>query len=199
MWRLARNILPTRDNLSKKGITLDRSCPFYNSKVEIMHHVFLDCIFAKQTFFSSMLSLRTLSNIDICSWLKKYLASKDSLVCQLISATLYKIWLARNSVVFCAKTSSPLQVATKALDMVQEFNFWNENKKSKSSPNTKEFGSIGNVVIIQVDAGVFKDGLSAFGCLVKNHENKVLLSASKSERRLFEPTVAECLAIRWHI
>lgn len=44
IWRLARNILPTRHNLGKKGMKLDMSCPIYQEKEETQDHIFLHCM-----------------------------------------------------------------------------------------------------------------------------------------------------------
>jgi hypothetical protein len=41
MWRLAKNILPTRANLYKKGISLDLQCPLCHQEVESTNHLFL--------------------------------------------------------------------------------------------------------------------------------------------------------------
>jgi hypothetical protein len=41
LWRLAKNILPTRSNLEKKGIILDTFCPFCESAVENVDHLFI--------------------------------------------------------------------------------------------------------------------------------------------------------------
>lgn len=51
MWRLLMNILPTRQNLGKKGIIVDLSCPFCQSCTQNINHIFIECVFAKKEFF----------------------------------------------------------------------------------------------------------------------------------------------------
>jgi hypothetical protein len=43
LWRSCHNILPTKDNLQKKGIVLDSSCIFCNYEQETAQHVLWDC------------------------------------------------------------------------------------------------------------------------------------------------------------
>jgi hypothetical protein len=40
VWRLAKNILPTRDNLCKKGLKIEYVCPFCFNEVETSEHLF---------------------------------------------------------------------------------------------------------------------------------------------------------------
>lgn len=65
LWCVVKDILPTRENLLRKGISLDPVCPFCSSDVESVQHLFMDCIFAKQVMFSSSLSYRTPSNVCV--------------------------------------------------------------------------------------------------------------------------------------
>lgn len=51
-WRLAKDILPTKANLSKKGIAFDVSCPFCHLHPENSLHLFLQCDFSKRVFLS---------------------------------------------------------------------------------------------------------------------------------------------------
>lgn len=55
LWRLAKNILPTRMNLSKKGIDLDVCCRLSHSETEDSDHLFMHCLL-NQLFGSPLLS-----------------------------------------------------------------------------------------------------------------------------------------------
>jgi hypothetical protein len=43
IWRACQNILPTNDNLQKKGIPLDPLCLFCKKEVETMKHILWNC------------------------------------------------------------------------------------------------------------------------------------------------------------
>jgi hypothetical protein len=62
VWRLAKNILPTRGNLSKKGVKIEPLCPFCNSDIEIIEHLFMKCNIAKLVWFSSCLGIHVPEN-----------------------------------------------------------------------------------------------------------------------------------------
>lgn len=53
MWRLLKNILPTKYNLRNKGINADISCPFCHAFTETSTHLFVECELSKRFFFFS--------------------------------------------------------------------------------------------------------------------------------------------------
>lgn len=53
IWRLARDILPTRSRLERKGIILDTQCPLCCKNSETSSHLFMHCDMAKLVWFSS--------------------------------------------------------------------------------------------------------------------------------------------------
>lgn len=57
LWRTAKNILPTRGNLCKKGIKIDPVCPLCNLEPETSEHLFMRCNFAQVVWFSSSLGV----------------------------------------------------------------------------------------------------------------------------------------------
>jgi hypothetical protein len=73
MWRLAKNILPTRSNLHKKGILLDLQCPLCHDENESSHHLFLKCNLLKVYLFASYLGSHIPTDIDLHDWILKWL------------------------------------------------------------------------------------------------------------------------------
>ncbi|XP_058741949.1 uncharacterized protein LOC131614373 [Vicia villosa] len=82
LWRTAGNILPTKTNLL---------CICYYKAPETVNHLLLDCEFARQTFFSSMLSYRIPSGLDFKDWLLKTLTCGDVFSTQMLSTLAYKV------------------------------------------------------------------------------------------------------------
>ncbi|CAI8597318.1 unnamed protein product [Vicia faba] len=74
IWRMGRDILPTRCNLQNKGIDLDPSCPFCYSAPETPLHLFMACDYAKQVCFSSPLGFRFEADRDLLVWLDSVLS-----------------------------------------------------------------------------------------------------------------------------
>ncbi|XP_058742583.1 uncharacterized protein LOC131615095 [Vicia villosa] len=198
LWRLAKNILPTKDNLSRRGTILDTMCPFCAAAPETAQHLFCQCTFAQQTFFSSILSFRTESRLDVRDWLFSMLSCGDVFSTQLLATLLYRIWLARNLLIFKNQLADPVTVAQEALNCVSD-----DNKSLLVSPSNnlsmQEEYSPKNVHILNVDAGVFSPNSIAFGCVLKAPDGGVILSACRKEALNTDPLTVEMLAIRWSI
>lgn len=78
-------------------------------------------------------------------------------------------------------------VAEAALDSVCEFNNCNPEVGAKKNRLVTDSAPKD----MQVDAGVFREGVTSFGCVLKKHNMDICLAASKRENIYVEPTVAE--------
>jgi hypothetical protein len=117
MWRLAKDILPTRKNLHKKGITLDILCPLCHNEVESAKHLFMHCDLFRLSLFASHLGCHTPRDIDIHDWLLKWLTCQDSLGVQFFCILLWKFWAARNAVVFKGTPLDPPQPGCRSYEL----------------------------------------------------------------------------------
>ena len=54
LWHSFLNILPTIDNLPKKHVVVENICPFYHGNTESIMHIFVDCFFARNCWYSSI-------------------------------------------------------------------------------------------------------------------------------------------------
>jgi hypothetical protein len=88
MWRLAKNILPTRANLLKKVIHLDVSCPLCHSVDENAQHLSMHCNLVKLAFFASALGCHPPLNTDLNCWILDWLTCSDNLGAQLFCTIL---------------------------------------------------------------------------------------------------------------
>ncbi|CAI8589602.1 unnamed protein product [Vicia faba] len=147
LWRLARNILPTYQNLRKKGMNLNLSCPLCDASLEFPHHLFLSCSVVKLV------------------WLESILSSPDPVSIQLICVALWSIWYYRNQWLFQKIPFVPRVVVESVADFLVEFN--SENLGLRFKKKHVVFYNGGNCprnfVCLQVDAGCFPDNYSAFG------------------------------------
>jgi hypothetical protein len=199
IWRLAKNILPTRCNLLRKGVKLDPSCPLCNSEAETSNHLFMQCEIAKLVWFSSPLGIRSPSDIDVNDWLVQWLSCKDHFAAQLFCTTLWKLWSARNQCHFKHQRALPHVITAEALDFVLEFNKANSSRKRTRQQNPASVIEpiYKGFTTVQVDAGCYANGTVAMGCVIRNQTNDVILAASKRESIESDPATAEALAIRW--
>ncbi|KAF3959544.1 hypothetical protein CMV_015649 [Castanea mollissima] len=58
LWRIAFNLLPTKDQLSEFSPSSDTSCPLYNVEAESALHLFTQCHIARATWFGNQWNLR---------------------------------------------------------------------------------------------------------------------------------------------
>lgn len=88
LWRLAKNSLPTRFNLSRKGVQVDLLCPLCFQAVERQEHLFMQCPLAALVWFSSPLGIHVPSCVDLNEWMMSWLTCEDKLATQLLCTTL---------------------------------------------------------------------------------------------------------------
>jgi len=100
MCRLAKNILPTRENLSKKGVSLEKQCPLCHGGIESTNHLFMQCNLMRLTLFASQLGSHMPFEVDLHDWILSWLTCQDQLGSQLFCSILWKFWTGRNNVVF---------------------------------------------------------------------------------------------------
>ncbi|XP_058768576.1 uncharacterized protein LOC131642328 [Vicia villosa] len=197
LWRTARNILPTKHNLLKKGISLDPTCSLCNKDVESVQHLFLECDFAKAVCFSSILSYRIPSHLEFNDWLLSFLTCGDVFSAQVLCSLVYRIWLARNSKLYQAKVSLPVSVAAEAVISIGEFNNWNVANRRENLDSIAPVQSNKEVHFIHVDASFSVPGTLTMGCIIKDLHHNISLSACKRENVSVDVAVGEAMAIRW--
>ncbi|XP_058775882.1 uncharacterized protein LOC131650175 [Vicia villosa] len=182
-------------------MSIDSSCPFYSSGIENVQHIFMDCHFAKQVLFASSIGYRTPNYLEANQWIQSVLECGDVHSVQVFCACLYKIWAARNLVVFQGKSVCPIAVAGGAFDCVQDYIRWPPDSDGQKSPSAGRINVTypHDVHFAQVDAGFTEEGDTVFGCTFKDPFSKVLMAASKKDQIVVDASLAELMAIRWCI
>jgi hypothetical protein len=201
MWRLGRNILPTRVNLQKKGISLDTSCPLCHNAPENAQHLFMHCNMLKLVLFASPLGCHPPLNVDLNCWLLDWLSCSDTISSQLFCTLLWKFWYARNQSIFKGFPVEPLRLAQTALQFVQDFNAANL-KPTPSQDITRERNTSFvpcRQFSMFVDADCFSNAQTGWGLVLKDLSGSVLWSACKRENIEVTPILAEALGLRWAI
>ncbi|XP_058763410.1 uncharacterized protein LOC131636801 [Vicia villosa] len=186
-------------NLSKKKVDLALECPFCQTQVETSDHLFLHCNISKQVWFLSPLGLRIPPSTGLDYWIDKMLNVGDSYGSQLFSVILWKLWSWRNRVVFKKEVFIPQQVVNEATEWIHEYNISNPGKGEHRAIGMVE-GSEGAkhaTTMVHVDAGCFEDGTIAMGCVMKEANRGVFLSATRKIAMDVDPSMAEALALRW--
>lgn len=171
IWRLVKNILPTKANLHSKGILIDRAYGFCHDATENVDHLFMKCNFAKASCFSPPLGYRIPVDVDLLDWMGSILLSKDVVSAQILCTFLWYLWLAKNDLLYNQKVDDPVTVAEKekSYAMEQGINLVSSKKRHKVEPHPATVSDHKGVVTIQVDVGTMDvDGIT-FGCVFKDH------------------------------
>jgi hypothetical protein len=200
IWRLARDILPTRGRLQRKGLAIDTTRPLCFEAEENREHMFMRCRLAQQTWFSSSLGLHVPLQMSLKDWLAEWLSKKNLLASQLFGTTLWKIWQGRNNLVFQNSPFDPRQIASAAADFVMEFNcaIGLEIAATPTSSTADPWClPPTGMSKLNVDAGCFNDGFMGCGMVIRDCRGTVTFAATKLERRQGSSTLAEALALRW--
>jgi hypothetical protein len=199
MWRLAKNILPTRDNLSKKGILLENICPLCQSGVESTEHLFMQCQLARLTWFSSQLGHHIPQNLNLNDWLLHGLQCEEHLSVKIFCTTLWKFWKARNLCVFQNKPFNPIDIVHQAMDFVNELGTCSKKIIIPTHPNNIDSNIEPSVAenCMFVDAGCFAGGTTGWGLVCLDSSTAVRVSACLFDNIEVEPLVAEAMGVRW--
>ncbi|XP_071738617.1 uncharacterized protein [Rutidosis leptorrhynchoides] len=127
LWRLIRDRLPHRLNLSSRGLAIQSiSCGFCNQGVESLDHLFFSCSYAREVWRAVFIWVdRPFHGFsswqEILSWIDSLngnVASKDC-VFAIVVATLWMLWRLRNCLVFNDKSVKKCAV----VDSIKFFSF----------------------------------------------------------------------------
>jgi exonuclease III/ribonuclease HI len=201
MWRLAKNVLPTRENLSKKGIDLDKMCPLCYGEVESTNHLFMQCNLMRLTLFASHLGSHMPFEMDLHDWILSWLTCQDMLGSQLFCTILWKFWTGRNNTVFQGINMDPPRMAEEALNFVAEFNEANPRRHIRTGMYQVLSQPPLNPPLFSlfVDAGCFSNGCTGWGAAIHDQDGRTILSCCCRENISVEPLLAEALGVRWAI
>ncbi|GAU47963.1 hypothetical protein TSUD_280220 [Trifolium subterraneum] len=190
IWRLLNEAILVKGNLFKKGIRCDPLCPRCYNQMETSHHVFLDCVWAKQVWFASPLTI----NLNECQfanlndWVLHMFNQIDHASKELIAATPYGIWYAMNLLVFQEKNLPPNDVSHIAFAQLQEFQRHNVKTQNIVKRNLSTGSSSNNtcwsppprgILKINVGAHLSSDGHWFSGLVLRRWDGSAIAAATR--------------------
>jgi hypothetical protein len=199
LWRLAKLILPTTGRLEKKGVSFDTIFLLCFSEKESHDHLFILCSLVQQFWFSSLLGLHIQRNVNLLSWLQSWLKSPNIYVAQLFGITLWRIWRGRNNCVFNKQKFCPPLIAAESSGFTDEYapsTISETVQRTHMAPPCWCAPHMGSTKI-NIDAGCFDKGVTAWGLLERDHKCDVIYAVTHLENISTSPLVAETLALRW--
>lgn len=123
LWKACSDILPTKEKLFKKHITLDPLYPICNLEVEMAGHILWSCPSARDIWFKCTIKVQKSPSeaADFMSILELLMDRTTMEELQLAVIVARQIWHKRNVVVFGGKFTSPTAILRSAVEQVEAF------------------------------------------------------------------------------
>ncbi|KAL2895649.1 hypothetical protein RDABS01_000426 [Bienertia sinuspersici] len=140
-WKLAYNVLPTKENLMRRKIAQNSSCVICG-ETETTSHLFLYYEVSKRIWSCSSLGINISNSpqFELSTWFKNfftYLTNKgnsSSPGWAILIATLWAIWIHRNNIIFRKEATNPRGIIVTANAEQSRWyeGFGNEEQKDKA-------------------------------------------------------------------
>lgn len=135
-WRFLMNRLPTKDQLYKRGITMDRSCVLYGQEDESLSHLFDSCGITDGIWMSISSWLGNNLQFSLAK-LKSFFHNSAKIsnrplritVAVVWLATVWSLWLNRNDIIFNNTVSRSWywMFTYYNISIICNFSYWNTN------------------------------------------------------------------------
>ncbi|KAH9727241.1 rnase h domain-containing protein [Citrus sinensis] len=188
MWRATHNLLPTSDNLWRRGILLEPTCQICKQGKETTAHALLRYKVAKKIwryapFETCFPDAVNQDMFDIMVEMAKKLTKSDI---EVMVAICWTIWFGRNKFLFEGKKMEPLLTISRAEAMVEAY-----RRQVWSPPPDNTFK-------VNVDAAVnFERQKAGLGVVIRDSCNKVKVAVVKSTLFTGDVKTVEAEAVEW--
>jgi hypothetical protein len=112
LWKALQNLLPTRENLAKKGVLRDTSCPICGLEEETVLHIIWSCPSSKDVWGGGLIKLQKSGGEGNCfkGVFGAILEKCTNEEIELFAVLARKKWLRRNSVIHGECFTHPSQL-----------------------------------------------------------------------------------------
>ncbi|KAK6130344.1 hypothetical protein DH2020_035901 [Rehmannia glutinosa] len=201
VWRLATNALPLRQNLTRKKITTDTSCPLCDHGEESAIHRVIDCDFARQCWALSNIphSAWNHKQSDVETWLRILHHNLDYNQWRLAMIILWSMWHQRNLKNIGDRHSNPLEVIRFSCTYIQAIDTQCLNYVYQPHQTTDQEWQppSSNSVKINFDATVSPSKTcGGLGIVARDHNGMSLGWRRRVIHGQVHPTTAEAMAAR---
>lgn len=204
LWRACQNLLPTKQNLLRKGVGVDDLCPCYMLEVESVIHVLWCCLGAQDVWgCGSPLIQKCPSFFSDFAELISYLLSKLNADLMCLSVLIFhRIWLRRNRLIFEGHFSPPLKVFSEASSLFDDFKRHN-SKEPLGLPSCSVGSNFGKLwkppssgsFKVNWDASLnFNSEVVGLGCVIRNGEGIAIAAKCCVCKAVVDPVCAEAMA-----
>uniref|UniRef100_A0A803Q666 Reverse transcriptase n=1 Tax=Cannabis sativa TaxID=3483 RepID=A0A803Q666_CANSA len=203
VWCVLAGCLPTKLQLNTKYVHVDLTCPMCNTEPESITHVLFRCNFARSCWNLSSADVHDGDVTDVCSWFCNILVQKPKVVAEEATMILWRIWMARNDLLWSNKSTKVSEVIRSAKTSLDN---WKNARSNGSLPLLNvSFGSgkehwtkpVSTKFKINVDGALFEtENRFGFGFIVRDKHGNFEEAYSNSKIGLVAPEIAEAVGVK---
>jgi hypothetical protein len=203
LWKACNNILPTKANLARRGVTPDDKCPICKLERETVSHSLWSCQAAKDVWSECPMRIQKspCDEDDFLSIFKRLVERLSVEDLRMLAYVARQIWFRRNGVVFKEVFQSPKEIIQAAYNQMNQYEQAHLKRSTDDSIRTTKSGKgcwtkpLSGVIKINWDAAMDTlTGKAGLGSIARDCEGRVVAMSSSIQQHITNPTTAETLA-----
>ena len=177
------NLLPTVENLLKRGMSVSHGCLFYGMGLDNLMHLFKECMWSRGIWLLSSIGLRVdqLPFHSLWEWFQYLMDSRNFELLIQVVYIWWGIWFQRNQLVFGKVGLHPMQLLLMVDRIRLDFQSTAVSPESKHSVPTnmdRWCPPLNNFVKVNTDAAFLsQQSQVGLGVVLRRHDGVVVLSA----------------------
>uniref|UniRef100_A0A803QSE6 Reverse transcriptase zinc-binding domain-containing protein n=1 Tax=Cannabis sativa TaxID=3483 RepID=A0A803QSE6_CANSA len=203
IWRAILGCLPTKSQLNTKHVNVDLMCPFGNFTSESIHHVLLQCGFAQSCWRVSGVNMAAGLGVDFSSWFFNVAETQSRVLACEAAIVGWKIWPARNDVLWNNKSCSAMEVVRSARVVLDQWKNAQSQKCGALLVNNinnvfeRWRKPVFNTVKVNVDGAIFEaENKFGVGCVARDSNGCLIVALSVSRFGLVKAEIAKIIGIK---
>ncbi|XP_037491505.1 uncharacterized protein LOC119369320 [Jatropha curcas] len=200
MWHMGRNVLPTRDNLSKRGVTTSLHCLFCQES-ENGDHVLVKCSIAQEVWRQAGFLFANI-NLSFQELFIHIISSKGQQHAELMATVAWSLWAARNAMLWSNVWSNPWQISHTARLLLDDRTLASSQAATAITHAAYAPAQPAHIEhpanwLAYVDGTVFRaTDFVGFGLAIEDAEGHFSLAISGFQEGGDDPLIVEALALR---
>jgi hypothetical protein len=146
VWRICRNVVPTRRRLQDKGVQCPLDCVICSGPEEDLDHIYFNCPFSIQVWqhigFWNVIQQTRANTGSMADCLFALLQRYNNENSQRFTATLWSLWKHRNLKLWQDVNESEAQVIDRAFHLIEDWNTANATIRSQTPSRAPSCGEL---------------------------------------------------------
>ncbi|CAN1325904.1 Putative ribonuclease H protein At1g65750 [Linum perenne] len=211
VWRVAREVLPTRAAVIRRGMDIEPQCGLCNTGKETLVHFFLECQASRRCWdvagVAGAIASVGANAASIIEWLFQMLGSVPTTTQQTICCVMWSLWAKRNRQVWQQESRTEEVVVKLVTDLLEEWKMavgrrLEQVPSERRRPCDKWHKPCNGQVKVNVDGAVFnEEHKHGLGAVMRDERGAFQGMMQRLEEGVPPPREVEAIAIlhamRW--